>query len=389
MFNTWGIALAFGTFQTYYESPQSPITANPSQIAWIGSLQTFLLLFIGALTGRLYDAGYLRLLLFTGTFLVVFGTMMTSLVNKYYQAILAQGLCIGLGAGCLLIPSVGAPSTWFAKRRGLAIGCVTCGSAVGGVVMPIMLHRLIGEVGFAWAVRIQGFLTLATLLVAIAIMRPRLPPRRGGRAIFEFSALREPEFALYCVGMLVAMMGFYVFYSFVGPWVVDTGLDAHGVAPVYFLAVINAASSFGRLLPNFLSDVVGPLNVQGPAMLVAGVLTLCWIAVHSLAPLLVLCVLYGFFSGALIGLPPAAVASLTQDMNRFGARMGLAFGFLAIGSLVGTPITGAIIGNGRGGGNDYDGARIWSGVTIVAGSFLVGGARMVISRRAGKLLIKV
>jgi hypothetical protein len=36
---------------------------------------------------------------------------------------------------------------WFYKRRGLALGIVTSGSSVGGVVWPIMINNLIIKVG--------------------------------------------------------------------------------------------------------------------------------------------------------------------------------------------------------------------------------------------------
>jgi hypothetical protein len=36
---------------------------------------------------------------------------------------------------------------WFFKRRGLALGIVTSGSSVGGVVWPIMINHLIIKVG--------------------------------------------------------------------------------------------------------------------------------------------------------------------------------------------------------------------------------------------------
>lgn len=172
------------------------------------------MLVLAGFTGRLFDAGYLRHLLLTGTFLIVFGLMMTSLVKSYYQALLAQGICVGLGMGCLLIPSVGVPSTWFVKHRGIAIGIVTCGSAVGGVILPIMLQRLFDEVGFAWAVRTMGFISLATLSISISLMKQRLPPRKRG-SFFELKALREPEFTLYALGLLVVLLGFYVFYNFI------------------------------------------------------------------------------------------------------------------------------------------------------------------------------
>ena len=45
--------------------------------------------------------GYVRLLLAGGSFLIVFGQMMLSLCHEFWQALLAQGFCIGIGAGCL------------------------------------------------------------------------------------------------------------------------------------------------------------------------------------------------------------------------------------------------------------------------------------------------
>ena len=66
---------------------------------------------IGILTGPIFDRGYVRHLIVTGTFLVVFGMMMTSLCKSYYQILLAQGICVGMGAGCLFIPSVAIMTT--------------------------------------------------------------------------------------------------------------------------------------------------------------------------------------------------------------------------------------------------------------------------------------
>ena len=213
MFNGWGQVVTFGIYQSYYQSG-AKFEASPSSIAWIGSIQAFLLLFVGALCGRIFDAGYLRQLIVAGSVLIVFGLMMTSLVSQYWQALLAHGICVGLGMGCLLVPSIGAPSTWFIRRRGLAIGCVTSGAAVGGIVLPIAVQHLIVEIGFPWAVRISAFIALITLLLSFSIMRQRLPPRKRG-AFFEFTALKEPELALYAMGMLASLLGFYGFYNFV------------------------------------------------------------------------------------------------------------------------------------------------------------------------------
>jgi hypothetical protein len=259
MFNTWGLILTYGTFQSYYTSQSatstSPFTANPSTTAWIGSLQAFLLLFVGGLAGRAFDAGYLRALLFTGTFLITVGLMLASLSKAYYQALLSQGVCVGLGMGCLLVPSVGTASTWFVSRRGMAVGVVTSGSAVGGVVLPIAAQHLLDSVGYSWTLRVLGFISLATLSVSCVIMKSRLPPRRRGELI-AFRALREPALASYCAGMFVAMLGFYVFLQFVQ----SVSLSIPPNHPFVVLSTNHAHPTVGRR--NL--DLNLPLNLLPP-----------------------------------------------------------------------------------------------------------------------------
>ena len=68
-------------FQTFYEIDLLRDT-SPSEISWIGSIQAFLLLFLGALSGPAFDAGYFKHLVIGGNFFIVFGLMMTRSVNS-------------------------------------------------------------------------------------------------------------------------------------------------------------------------------------------------------------------------------------------------------------------------------------------------------------------
>ena len=70
-------------------------------------------------------------MLFVGNFLVVLGIMMLSLATKYWHVFLSQGVCMGLGAGLLYIPSLALVGIWFSRKRSLAMGIVTSGIAVG------------------------------------------------------------------------------------------------------------------------------------------------------------------------------------------------------------------------------------------------------------------
>lgn len=51
-----------------------------------------------------YDRYGPRQLILAGTFLHVFGIMMTSLGTEYYQIMLAQGVCSALGVSAIFQP---------------------------------------------------------------------------------------------------------------------------------------------------------------------------------------------------------------------------------------------------------------------------------------------
>jgi len=86
---------------------------------------------MGVLSGPLFDLGYFRPMLYAGNVLVVLGIMMLSLCKEYWQVFLSQGVCMGLGAGLLYLPSVALVGIWFERRRALAMGIVMSGIAVG------------------------------------------------------------------------------------------------------------------------------------------------------------------------------------------------------------------------------------------------------------------
>lgn len=79
-----GLLTTYGAFQEYYQTVLLP-DETPSTISWVGSIQGTLIPMVGLATGPLVDVGYLRPLIISGSFLTVFGMMMTSLATSYYQ----------------------------------------------------------------------------------------------------------------------------------------------------------------------------------------------------------------------------------------------------------------------------------------------------------------
>lgn len=171
----------------------------PSDISWIGSFEVFFLFFVGTFTGRMTDAGYFRQLFALGFLLVILGCFATSFCKTYWQFFLAQGICMGLGNGFIFCPSMATISTYFEKRRALAMGVAAAGSATGGLVYPSIMRQLLPSVGFPWAIRAIAFVQLGTLGVAACFLKSRIPPRRSGPLV-EWSAFKELEYSFYVLG---------------------------------------------------------------------------------------------------------------------------------------------------------------------------------------------
>lgn len=135
LFVTFGWITSIGVFQDYYESHQLSDYSS-STVSWITSLQACSM-FIGApVFGKVFDNYGPRWLLAGGTFFHVFGLMMASLSSKYYQFLLSQGLCSSLGAGAIFYAANNSASTWFYRRRAFALGILSSGSSLGGVIFP-------------------------------------------------------------------------------------------------------------------------------------------------------------------------------------------------------------------------------------------------------------
>lgn len=195
--NTWGTINSFGIFQTFY---RDFLSRSASEISWIGSMQVFFLFVVGVFTGRLTDAGYFRAVFASGSTLVVLGSLAASFSTQYWQLFLSQGLCMGLGMGGLFCPVMTVLSTYFSRRRNLAIGVAISGSATGGMIYPVIARQLLPMIGFSWTMRVMALIQLITLLIANFSMQPRIRPRRSG-SVIEFSAFMEKPYLLFTIGM--------------------------------------------------------------------------------------------------------------------------------------------------------------------------------------------
>jgi MFS family permease len=390
-----GVANTFGAYQTYYEGALLK-SQTPSQISWIGSIQAFLLLLVGGLfTGPIFDAGYIRGMVLVGSVLVVFGMMVTSICREYWQVILSQGVVVGVGMGCMMLPSVAVMPQYFKQKRAFATGLAAAGSSLGmcsrtplklvfdrktgGIIYPTVFHELQPRIGFGWATRVIAFIMLGTLMVPIAVMRAKVFPSTT-RPLFDFQALRKVSFDLFCIGTFFGFMGMYIPFYYMSSYSISHGIvDAN--LGFYLLTILNAASVFGRIVPNFFADKTGALNIMTPFCIFCGIIAYSWTSATTAAQVILFCIFYGFFSGTLVSIIAPAVVTLSPDLSLVGTHMGMNFGFTAFGLLIGNPVAGVLLDQ-----YGYIGPAMWCGTANVLAGIFILAARL--SKTGPVLMVK-
>ncbi|KAF9224168.1 MFS general substrate transporter [Gyrodon lividus] len=346
-FSTYGYSISFGVYQDFYT--QTYITNETSStISWIGSTNAFLFEICGLLAGRMYDRGYFYHLIYGASLLQALSLFMLSLAhpNNYYQVFFAQGIGSGCAAGLLYIPSMAVVSHYFNKRREQVMTFVASGAYLGAVVHPIMLNNTInGQMGFASGVRASAGLVSGLLFVACLLMRSRLSPSES-RTNFVAAARkcgRDSAFIFGCLGLTISVIGFYypLFY-------LQLDSARHGLGRTfsfYSLVIMNASSFIGQLSSGLLIGYLGVPNVVLIATFCGTALLFGMIAVHTVGGVAAFGVLYGYFSGIFQALWAPVMVLLTPDLSELGVRMGVACAAMAIGGLIGPPISGALLTN--------------------------------------------
>ncbi|KAJ0124262.1 major facilitator superfamily transporter [Diaporthe amygdali] len=380
-FNTWGLLSSYGSFQAYYETSLLE-NYTPFEISTIGSVQSFLLVFLGFVTGSIYDAGYYRYLLGAGSLLVFFGTLMQSFCTEFWQLLLAQGFCIGIGCGCLSIMTVAITALWFNTKLPIANGIAACGSGVGGVIFPIVIKNLLPKIGFGWTVRTIALIVLVTLTVCNIVLRgPGASAKR--RALVHRESLTDWPYVALIFAYFTVFLGLYTPFFYVESFAVSTGITSEDTA-FYLLAIVNLSSIIGRIIPNIhLAGMMGPMNMITITTICLAATSLGFIGVKNAAGVFVVSVVYGFFTGTFFALQPTIFVRLTGDMSVMGTRFGMAFSIMSFGLLIGSPISGVL----QRAFGSYNASWVWAAITVAGGSILLGVARTL--KVGPKVAIKI
>ena len=283
--------------------------------------------------------------------------------EEYYQILLSFAVLSGAGGSLMNAPSYAIIGHWFHKRRGLAVGIAASAGGFGGILFPFTLQATLDRYGFAWSMRILGFVLLVLAIPPNLLLYTRLPKSQRFSSIWpDLRIFLDAKLSLCCGGIFLMEYGVLIPLTYIVSYASAHGHDTKGS---YMLpALLNAGSVVGRVIPGLISDRIGRFNTL--IMTVGGcavsVLALWLPAGRSEPMLIIFTLLLGFMSGGNVSLMPVCIGQLcdSRDYGRYLSGAMLVAGF---GTLTGIPIGGAILGiQGEGG---WLGLILFSGISYV------------------------
>ncbi|KAK6008125.1 hypothetical protein QM012_000028 [Aureobasidium pullulans] len=367
-FASFGIVNTFGVYETYYLHTYLR-DYSPSTVAWIGSIQAWVQLSATLISGPISDRYGPMVIVWPFSLTLAIGMMLTSLCTKFYQFFLCQGILLGFSSGLIYAPALSVVGHYFFKKRAMAMSLASSGSPVGGIIYPIILNNLIPSIGFPWAQRVCGFLSLFLLGIAAVTLRPLDIRRKGSFILLE--AFKKPAYSLQVTALFLVILGFFSPYFFLADYAL-----AHGVSPDltnYLFAFLNAGSLIGRVGGGFVALYLGMFNSMVFACFASAILLYCWLAITSTAGLIVFGLLFGATSGMIIALMFPTIAHMADHPSKMGTYLGQATFVSGFAALAGAPIIGALFDAYP----SYLQGIVFSATVMMAGAIIIAGARYV------------
>ncbi|KAJ6510425.1 major facilitator superfamily domain-containing protein [Mycena sanguinolenta] len=316
---------AYGVYQDFYVR-EFMTESSPAKIAWIGSCQIALQFVLGLPVGKAFDAGYFHHLMIVGSIIYCFSLWMLSLAkpNQYYPVFLTQGVGLGVGLGLTFLPALGATAQHFSRRRGLAIGIMTTGASIGGIIFPQVLNNLLFHHGFVVGVRATAILITILMLLANLLMRPRYPPNQFISKISLRLILTDLPYMIFVFSGIFIMLGLFYPIFYLQLYAIKQGIPEKIAFDT--ITLINAGGFVGRLALSFLALRFSNFDVLIPIIFLAAACILAMLAPGlKSGGIIVISLLYGAMNAGYVSISPALLADLSNDRNEIGIRMGIWF----------------------------------------------------------------
>jgi len=268
--------------------------------------------------------------------------LLTPHLMHFYLTYFLIGL---VGNGTAYIGYSRAISTWFNRRRGVALAIMLAGSALGAMLLPVLAQAVITHLGWRTAYLILGLLAFAVGFPLTAVfVRERPLAHQDQDASTELGepvakALASPAFWIIAATVCLYAISVNGAIAHLSALLTDRGVSTAGAA--WAVSIIGATGLIGRLLTGiFLDRFFGPRVSQ--IMLLMTVLGIVLLSVaNTLTAGLVAAALIGFSMGSEGDITPYLLGRYF-GLKRFSTLYALTWTTYAIGGATGPLLVGRI-----------------------------------------------
>lgn len=266
-------------------------------------------------------------------------SLLTAHLWHLYIVFLVLGV---VGNGTAQMAYSRAVSSWFDRRRGMALSVVMAGGATGAMVLPPVTEALIGSIGWRSAFVAIGAMILVIGLPTVALLvRERPAPvagaHPGGAGATLRDGLTSRVFWIAVTVLFVSSIAQNGALTHMSALLTDRGVTAGGGAIA--LSVMGASSLVGRLVTGWLLDHFFAGRVAFGLLLTAALGTVFLAGASSLTGGVVAAALIGFGMGGEADVTPYLIARYF-GLRSFSMLYGLTWTFYAAAGAVGPVLMG-------------------------------------------------
>jgi predicted MFS family arabinose efflux permease len=318
--------------------------------------------------------------------LVVFGCAFASLslLTPHLWHLYTVFVVLGIvGNGTAQMAYSRAVSSWFERRRGVALAIVLSGGAIGAITLPPLTEALIRAMGWRAAFVALGCMVLAIGVPAVLFfVRERPSPRSedspGAWGASVREALSSPVFWILAAVLFFSSIAQNGAIAHIAALLTDRGLSAG--AGALALSAMGGASLAGRLTTGWLLDRFFAAHVSFALLAIAALGTFLLSGAHSLQTGAVAAALIGFGMGGEADVTPYLL-SRYFGLRSFSVLYGLTWTFYAFAGALGPVLMGKAF--------DVTGSYEALLTKLALGTLAVGGLMLLLpryQRRTGQAL---
>ncbi len=322
----------------------------------------------GLITGPLTDKYGPRAMVIAGWMMAAIGFVLMYYMHSFWMFILSYTVFVSLGMGTgLYLPLQTAVARWFSEKRGLAMGILTAGAALGGSAIVPGVAWLITNYGWRVSVLV---LTAATAVLGLglgAVLKPHGPERYGlapdgkkhppaeaasssrqegkqphadaGEGLTLKEAMNTRAFWLMVLAFTFSHTALSAIVVHQIPFLEDMGISK--VLAATALGMMTLISVPGRISGGWLADKVDVRRLYFASSLVQALGLFFLAKATNMAWIWAFVIVYGTGMGLRLPLEPMLRAQFF-GYKAFGAIMGYINAFAVFGSFAGPYFAGWI-----------------------------------------------